>query len=68
MQKKTIVAIKSGKTSTSRTSTLSHSASITGKKEVSRTFLQRIGRIGVDALTIFLGTLKIFQFTGALKN
>ncbi|MEE2773346.1 MAG: acetate--CoA ligase family protein [Pseudomonadota bacterium] len=63
-----IVAIKTGKTSLSRTSAVTHTASISGSSTVSSAFFERLGIIEVNDLSNFLETLKIFHFVGDLES
>ena len=65
---KPIIALKSGKTNSSRSQSFSHTASITGNSDISNAFLERLGIVEVNDLDVFLESLKVFHIAGRMKN
>lgn len=61
---KGVVAIKSGKTESSRTAAASHTASLAGGGAASSAFLRQIGVAEVDTPSELIETLKIFHVHG----
>ena len=65
---KPIIALKSGKTNSSRSQSFSHTASITGNSDISNAFLERLGIVEVNDLDVFLESLKVLHIAGRMKN
>ncbi len=65
---KHIVALKSGKSQSSREAAVSHTASIAGDAVLSSAFLRRCGVAEVDTIPEFLETLKLLHTGGALTG
>ena len=65
---KPIIALKAGKTTSSKSQSFSHTASITGNSDISKAFLERLGIVEVHDLDIFLESLKIFHLVGRIKS
>ncbi|MDG2356230.1 MAG: acetate--CoA ligase family protein [Paracoccaceae bacterium] len=65
---KPIIALKSGKTESSRSQSFSHTASITGNSDISNAFFERLGIVEVNDLDVFLESLKILHVAGRMGN
>ena len=65
---KPIIALKTGKTTSSKSQSFSHTASITGNSDISKAFLERLGIVEVHDLDIFLESLKILHLVGRIKS
>ena len=65
---KPMIALKSGKTHSSRAQSFTHTASITGNSDISTAFFERLGIVEVNDLDIFLESLKIFHLSGRMKD
>mgnify|MGYP001188191800 FL=1 len=65
---KPIIALKAGKTTSSKSQSFSHTASITGNSDISKAFLERLGIVEVHDLDIFLESLKILHLVGRIKS
>lgn len=65
---KPIVAIKTGKSEKSKLATLTHTASLTGGATASSALMERFGIVEVNAIAVFLETLKLLHVCGALEG
>lgn len=65
---KAIVAIKAGRSDQAREAAVSHTASLTGSDVGARALLARLGIAQVESLPMFLETLKLIHFNGALPS
>lgn len=63
-----IVALKVGKTEKSRQASLTHTASLTGRSAASTALFDRLGISEVNDIEVFLETLKLVHFHGALPG
>ena len=65
---KPIVAIKAGKSEKSRAATMSHTASLAGTAAASSAFLERLGILEVESVSVFIETLKLLHQFGPLQG
>jgi len=65
---KPIVAIKTGKSEKSKLATLTHTASLAGGATASSALMERLGIVEVNAIAVFLETLKLLHVCGALEG
>ena len=65
---KPLVALKIGKSAKAQLASLTHTASLAGNAVVSSAFLERLGIVEVDSISVLLETLKILHQIGPLSS